>query len=99
MANDHAYNEGESDERRGDGYFNAFQDVIARCPWVPVVGNHEFYSGAQLDRYLNTTWEGWGPIAGGDVPNGMPRAMEPARSTATSALGKLLSVGLYHGSG
>ncbi len=33
-----------------------------------MVGNHEFYDGAELGRFLNQTWEGWGPIAGGDVP-------------------------------
>ena len=72
---DHAYNEGESDERRGDGYMSAWQPVLANCPWMPVVGNHEFYDGADLYRFLNQTWEGWGKIAGGQ-----------ASSTATSAL-------------
>ena len=32
-------------------------------------GNHEFYDGAELGRFLNQTWEGWGPIAGGNVPS------------------------------
>ena len=40
-------------------------------------------------RYLNQTWEGWGPIAGGNLP-------AKGRSTATSALGALLSRGNHH---
>ena len=55
---DHAYNEGDQDERRADGYFQAFQSVLASCPWMPVVGNHEFYAGALLSRDLNSTWQG-----------------------------------------
>lgn len=41
QAGDHAYNQGQSDERRGDGYMEAWQQTLARCPWMPVVGNHE----------------------------------------------------------
>merc|ERR1712159_72424 len=55
---DHAYNEGEDDERRADGYMSAFQPIIANTPWMPVVGNHEYYSGAELLRFLNQTWGG-----------------------------------------
>ena len=29
--------EGQSDERRGDGYMNAWQPVLTQVPWVPVV--------------------------------------------------------------
>ncbi len=32
----HRYNEGESDERRGDGYMEAWQPILSRCPWMPV---------------------------------------------------------------
>merc|ERR1712086_558964 len=53
---DHAYNEGEDDERRADGYMSAFQPIVANVPWMPVVGNHEYYSGALLERFLNQTW-------------------------------------------
>ena len=31
----------------------AWQPVLANCPWAPVVGNHEYYDGAELYRYLN----------------------------------------------
>eukprot|EP00662_Eupelagonemidae_sp_cell21_P030299 gene30299-30694_t len=78
---DHAYNEGDSDERRADGYFNAFQKTIASCPWMPVVGNHEYYAGAKLGRYLDSTSGKWGPVAGGDVP-GNEFAGPDAKSTA-----------------
>lgn len=33
----------------------AYQKVIASVPWLPVVGNHEFYDGDKLARYLNQT--------------------------------------------
>eukprot|EP01065_Artemidia_motanka_P019005 TRINITY_DN2242_c0_g1_i1.p1 TRINITY_DN2242_c0_g1~~TRINITY_DN2242_c0_g1_i1.p1 ORF type:complete len:772 (+),score=296.86 TRINITY_DN2242_c0_g1_i1:54-2318(+) len=95
---DHAYNEGDSDERRADGYFNAFQETIAQCPWMPVVGNHEYYAGAKLGRYLDSTWEKWGPIAGGDVP-GNEFAGVSYKGTSTTALGAMLTTGLHHGVG
>jgi hypothetical protein len=143
---DHAYNEGDDDERRADSYMNAYQPTLSGCPWLPVVGNHE-YSGMQLSRYLNSTWEGWGPISGGNVTSADAVArvssasssnsssLPPAAkvglslrknisaggvgggvgvgggssgsggggdeiwSTATSALGKLLSLASHHGTG
>jgi hypothetical protein len=64
---DHAYNQGDDDERRGDGYMNAFSKAVANSPWMPIVGNHEYYAGAELKRYLDQTWEEWGPVAGGNV--------------------------------
>ena len=70
---------------------------------MPVVGNHEFYDGAELGRFLNQTWEGWGPIAGGDVPSEDDGSSATStdinldgRSTATSALGAFLSTGNFH---
>ena len=55
---DHAYNMEDSNGDRGDGYLNAFQDVLADMPWMPVLGNHEFYGGGDghADRYLNQTY-------------------------------------------
>ena len=35
---------------------SAFQRVISRIPWVPVLGNHEYYEGDEFHRYLNMTW-------------------------------------------
>ena len=91
---DHAYNEGEADERRGDGYMNGFQPVLAECPWMPNVGNHEYYDGLELSRYLDQTWEKWGPLPS------LPAAEElKGASTATSALGYLLSAGNHHSAG
>eukprot|EP00658_Telonema_sp_P-2_P032994 TRINITY_DN2430_c0_g1_i1.p1 TRINITY_DN2430_c0_g1~~TRINITY_DN2430_c0_g1_i1.p1 ORF type:complete len:654 (+),score=156.53 TRINITY_DN2430_c0_g1_i1:294-2255(+) len=85
---DHAYNEGDDDERRADGYMSAFQPILAGIPWMPVVGNHEYYSGAVLERFLNQTWGGhsWDTV-------------EHGISTASSALGALLSRGLHHSAG
>ena len=78
---DHAYNEADADERRADGYMSAYQQTLSECPWLPVVGNHEWV-GMNLARYLNSTWEGWGNIKGGNVP-GTGRATGPAGGTAT----------------
>eukprot|EP00040_Diaphanoeca_grandis_P030384 m.179559 g.179559 ORF g.179559 m.179559 type:complete len:727 (-) comp31979_c1_seq1:166-2346(-) len=80
---DHAYNEGENSELRADAYMQAYQPVLSQCPWMPIVGNHEYYSGTELSRYLDSTWEGWGTIPGG-----------PSKSTS---LGFLLGVGTHHG--
>jgi hypothetical protein len=33
----------------------AYQPIISQVPWLPVVGNHEFYDGDLLNRYLNQT--------------------------------------------
>ena len=38
---DHAYNMGNGNDYHGDAYMQAFQAVLARCPWIPVIGNHE----------------------------------------------------------
>ena len=47
-AGDHAYNEGDDDERRADGYMQAYEQTIANTLWMPIVGNHEYYEGAKL---------------------------------------------------
>ena len=61
---DHCYDLSMGDDLHGDAYMNAFQPVIAGCPWLPVIGNHESTSGAGGDKvdssaeehYLNQTW-------------------------------------------
>ena len=40
---DHCYNEGDADEKRADAYMQAYERVIANTPWMPILGNHEFY--------------------------------------------------------
>eukprot|EP01046_Picozoa_sp_COSAG06_P030898 COSAG06_NODE_2967_length_6018_cov_4.008785_1_plen_836_part_00 len=94
---DHAYNEGDGDERRADAYLNAFQQTIANVPWMPIVGNHEIY-GTNLSRFLDSTFEKWGPIAGG-VGEHWGDAQLEGESTATSALGAFLSAGNHHSAG
>ena len=83
---DHAYNEGDNDERRADGYFQAFQEVLTSCPWMPVVGNHEFYAGALLGRDLNATWQGWGQ------PNANPQQQQQQRRCGQQDHRRLLAV-------
>ena len=95
---DHAYNEGEDDGRRADGYMGGFQPVLSKCPWLPNVGNHEFYSGEKLSRYLDSTWQKWGPLPMTSA-NATQTKDLVGRSTATSALGYLLSAGNHHGAG
>jgi hypothetical protein len=36
MMGDHAYNQGDDDERRGDGYMSAFSKTINHVPWMPI---------------------------------------------------------------
>jgi hypothetical protein len=55
---------------------------------MPIVGNHEYYSGEELKRYLDSTWEKWeGTIPDNNATDGV------------SSLGMLLSVGNHHGAG
>ena len=35
---DHCYNMGSGDDYHGDAYMQAFQGVLAQCPWLPVIG-------------------------------------------------------------
>ena len=109
-AGDHCYNEGDADERRADGYMQAFEQTLSQTLWMPVVGNHEFYSGTNLTRYLDSTWEKWGPLEG--LQQGNDQASSPTElqtwggedglsghTSATSALGAFLSAGNHHGPG
>ena len=99
-AGDHAYNEGDDDEHRADAYMQAFEKTIANVPWMPIVGNHEFYAGTNLTRYLDSTWQKWGPLASEDGENHEWGAKGLAGATsATSALGAFLSAGNHHGPG
>lgn len=80
--------------------------------WVPVVGNHEYYDGAELGRFLDQTWGGkvWPNgtesesalfkkgTAGEGTSEGAVEE-EGGRSTATHALGAMLSRGNQHGLG
>lgn len=55
---DHAYNMAEKSGTRGDGYMNAFSKLLAGMPWVPVLGNHEFYGDIDAaERYANMTYD------------------------------------------
>ena len=117
-AGDHAYNEGDGDERRADSYMQAYQQTIANVPWMPIVGvsaaaalfrlklteaagqNHEFYAGAQLRRFLDQTWQKWGPLEMAGAESRTQWASTKAldgHSSATSALGAFLSAGNHHG--
>lgn len=98
-AGDHCYNEGDLDEKRADGYMQAFEQTIANIPWMPIVGNHEYYSGTYLSRYLDSTWEKWGPIdLEGDVETAYG-GVSGGMTSATSALGAFLSAGNHHAGG
>ena len=55
---DHAYNIAQEDGYRGDGYMDAFSRVISNTPWVPVLGNHEYYDGDEFQRYTDMVMGG-----------------------------------------
>ncbi len=61
------------------------------------VGNHEFYAGTKLSRYLDSTWDKWGPLPGGEEWGG--EAGLHGATSATSALGAMLSAGNHHAAG
>ena len=98
---DHAYNMGNGNDYHGDAYMQAFQGVLAQCPWLPVIGNHESTMGEGRDkvglstqeRYLNQTW---GVIFGQD---GAQSQTSTARTTATTSLGHLITRGSFYGAG
>jgi hypothetical protein len=97
FAGDIGYAQGDDDERQADAFMQAFEQVIANVPWMPIVGNHEFYQGTNLSRYLDSTWEKWGPIPS---EHGWGGELGLAGSTtADSALGALLTAGNHHGPG
>lgn len=96
-AGDHCYNEGDADERRMDGYMEAFQQTVANVPWMPIVGNHEYYASTNLTRYLDSTWEKWGPLPGGEEWGNDGRLA--GATSATSSLGAFLSLGNHHSLG
>jgi hypothetical protein len=95
---DHAYNMGTGDDYHGDSYMQAFQGVLAECPWLPMIGNHESTLGSEHDidlstqqRYLNETW---GVIYG---QYGAESETSTARTTATTSLGHLITRGSFYG--
>ena len=98
---DHAYNIGGGDDYHGDAYMEAFQAVLAQCPWLPVIGNHESTMGNGGDRqdasteqrYLNETA---GVIYGQD---GAESETSTALSTATTSLGHLLTRSSFYAAG
>ena len=101
-AGDHCYNELDFDERRADGYMQAFEQTIANVPWMPVVGNHEFYTastGHELSRYLDSTWQKWGPMDVAGDSEAAYGGVGGGVTSATTALGAFLSAGNSHGAG
>ena len=85
---DHCYNLGMEDDRKGDAYMNALQPLLATCPWIPIIGNHEGADGDHTHRYLNQTW--------GEA---YANPLRGSTSTATSALGHILTKGTFLGAG
>ena len=52
---DHAYSLIAGDGDRGDGYIDSFSEIIAHTPWIPVIGNHEYYYGDEFSIRLMDT--------------------------------------------
>lgn len=66
---------------------------------LAAVGNHEYYSGTNLSRYLDATWQRWGPSLNGSGSGHNSGEGQQYATTATSAIGTFLSVGAHHGPG
>lgn len=93
---DHCYNLGGDDEKRGDAYMQQYQPLTTRVPWVPIIGNHEFYDGDELQRYLN---QSDGVVVAQENHQSSLQNTHGGISTATSALGSLLSLSSFHSGG
>eukprot|EP01063_Lacrimia_lanifica_P041255 TRINITY_DN9584_c0_g1_i2.p2 TRINITY_DN9584_c0_g1~~TRINITY_DN9584_c0_g1_i2.p2 ORF type:complete len:359 (+),score=147.94 TRINITY_DN9584_c0_g1_i2:220-1296(+) len=79
---DHAYNIAQNDGRRGDGYMNGYQRLLAAVPWIPVIGNHEYYEGDMFERFLS--------MSQGVVLSGTPH-FNPATKAGAPALSSFLT--------
>ena len=88
---DHAYDMGQGGDKRGDAYMNAWQRALATCPWIPVIGNHEGNDGDSNSRFLNMTY--------GEAGFGLDLGLLGIQSSATTALGDLLTKGTMFGAG
>ena len=87
MMGDHAYNLGDDHDRRGDAYMNMLQPLLARCPWFPIIGNHEVNDGDHFNHYLKIVWgEAYGEGRG-------RFANPPVHSSATTTLGDFITKG------
>ena len=75
-AGDHAYDMGNANDKRGDGYMNVYSPALSSCPWIPIIGNHEANDGDAYKRYENLTFG---------------ETLADVTSSATTALGDLLS--------
>jgi hypothetical protein len=53
---DHVYFWEGADNKRGDAYMNAFQPVLSVCPWIPLLGNHEYNDADDSWRFVNQTF-------------------------------------------
>jgi hypothetical protein len=53
---DHVYFWEDEDNQRGDAYMNAFQPTLSSCPWMPILGNHEYNDADDSWRVVNQTW-------------------------------------------
>ena len=62
--------------------------LTARARQIPIIGNHEASDGDKTHRYLNQTW--------GEA---YANPLEGSTSTATTALGHVLSKGTFLGAG
>ena len=102
---DHSYNIGQFDEHRGDNYLSSYSRILKHMPWMPIVGNHEFYDNEHFHRFLNQTY---GVIYNNFDSNLRNKNAHKSytwnnnlntRSTATSALGFFQSLGLSYGLG
>ncbi|GMH88122.1 hypothetical protein TL16_g11065 [Triparma laevis f. inornata] len=52
---DHAYEFEVAGGQRGDGYMDAYSDVLTKAPWLPGWGNHEYLEMDRGNRLANIT--------------------------------------------
>ena len=90
---DHAYNLGAENDQRGDGYMQSYSRLVSRVPWVPIIGNHEYYDGDNAHRWLNQT--DFVPLIDSSTAAGRARVSSGGKSTATRAIGHVLAPSVW----
>lgn len=75
---------GGDDERHGDAYLDHLQPILRKVPWVPVLGNHEYFDGDMFNRFLNQSAMGTGT---GESDERAPTGLGSLLSRATGQYG------------
>jgi len=73
---------------------DSMQPLLESVPWIPLLGNHEFFDGDFFNRYLNQTFgmRGGPLVKAVAIESGSSRSA--AASSASTGLGSVMSRGV-----